>query len=78
MLTPIAGHMEQYVQTHIDTGEFRQIDPVIVTRAMMGALVMNYAIKLTSLDPRYGEISEEALFEQIASLFLDGLLVSEQ
>jgi AcrR family transcriptional regulator len=77
VLTPIARHVEQYVQTHIDSGEFRQIDPVIVTRAMMGALVMNYAIKLTNLDPRYGDISEEALFEQIASLFLDGLLANE-
>ena len=77
VLTPIARHVEQYVQTHIDSGEFRQIDPVIVTRAMMGALVMNYAIKLTNLDPRYEDLSEEDLFEQVASLFLDGLLVSE-
>ena len=78
VLTPIVGHLEQYVQTHIDSGEFRQIDPVIVTRAMMGALVMNYAIKLTNLDPRYEDLSEEDLFEQVGSLFLDGLLVSEQ
>jgi hypothetical protein len=78
VLTPIARHLEQYVQIHIDSGEFRQIDPLIVTRAMMGALVMNYAIKLTNLDPRYADISEEVLFEQLASLFLDGLLISEQ
>jgi AcrR family transcriptional regulator len=77
VLTPIVGHLEQYVQTHIDSGEFRQIDPLVVTRAMAGALVMNYAIKLTNLDPRYGDISEEILFEQLASLFLDGLLANE-
>lgn len=78
VLTPIAGYLEQYVQTHIDSGQFRPIDPLVVTRAMMGALVMTYAIKLTNLDPRYADISEEALFEQLASLFLDGLLISEQ
>ena len=78
VLTPIAGYLEQYVQTHIDSGQFRQIDPLVVTRAMMGALVMTYAIKLTNLDPRYGNISEEVLFEQLASLFLDGLLISDQ
>jgi AcrR family transcriptional regulator len=78
VLTPIASHLEQYVQTHIDSGQFRQIDPLVVTRAMMGALVMTFAIKLTNLDPRYEDISEEVLFEQLASLFLDGLLVSEQ
>jgi AcrR family transcriptional regulator len=78
VLTPIASYLEQYVQTHIDSGQFRQIDPVIVTRAMMGALVMTYAIKLTNLDPRYENIAEEDLFEQLASLFLDGLLISDQ
>jgi len=78
VLTPIVGHLEQYVQTHIDSGEFRQIDPLVVTRAIVGALVMNFAIKLTNLDPRYADISDEVLFEQLVSLFLDGLLVSEQ
>jgi AcrR family transcriptional regulator len=78
VLTPIVGHLEQYVQSHIDSGEFRQIDPLVVTRAVAGALVMNFAIKLTNLDPRYQDISEEILFEQLVSLFLDGLLIEEQ
>ena len=78
VLMPIASHLERYVQFHIASGKFRQIDPLLVTRAIMGALVMNYALKLTKLDPRYEEISEETLIEQLASLFLDGLLINER
>lgn len=77
VIMPIASHLEQYIQAHIDSGEFRQIDPVIVTRAIMGGLVFNYMLKLTGLDPRYDKISDEFLIEQLVSLFLDGLLVNE-
>ena len=76
VIMPIASHLEQYIQAHIDSGEFRQIDPVIVTRAIMGGLVFNYMLKLTGLDPRYDKISDEFLIEQLVSLFLDGLLAN--
>jgi hypothetical protein len=45
---------------------------------MMGALVVNFALKLTGLDERYENFSADSMIEQLASLFLDGLICSEQ
>lgn len=74
---PMAAHLEHYVQTYTDKDSFRQIDPLVVTRSLVGALFVNFALKLTGLDPRYQTISGDALIEQIMSLFLDGLLTNE-
>jgi hypothetical protein len=73
---PFISHLEQYVQAHINAGEFRRIDPIIVPRALIGAAVINLAIKLSGIDPRYNDLSAEALIEQLVTLFLDGLLES--
>lgn len=75
---PVATLLEQYIQTHIDSGLFRPVNPMIVTRAFVGAIVINFAMKLANLDPRYADISAEALIEELASLFLEMLLNPEQ
>ena len=75
VIMPLAKHLEAYLQTHTTTGEFRQLNPTIVTRAVMGALVMNFMLKLTALDPRYANISEDDLIDQLSTLILDGLLL---
>ena len=77
LVVPITGHLEGYIQDQIDSGRFRKIDPVIVTRAIMGALIFNFVLKLTKLDARYDHISDEALVEQLVSLYVDGLLVDK-
>jgi len=74
---PIATLLEQYIQTHIDSGLFRPVNPVIVTRTFVGAIVINFAMKLANLDPRYADISAEALIEELASFFLEMLLNPE-
>ena len=74
---PIASLIEKYVQNNIDLGRFRQLDPLIVTRAFVGAIFVNFALKLSNLDSRYEHISADAMIEQIISLFLDGLLANE-
>ena len=74
---PLASSIEKYIQTDIDTGRFRPVDPIIATRAFVGAIFVNFALKLSNLDPRYKQISPETLFEQIISILLDGLLVKE-
>lgn len=75
IVIPASSHVEVYVRQQIDSGRFRQIDPVIVTRALMGTLVFNVGLKLSGLDDRYKDISFDSLAEQIITLFLDGLLV---
>jgi len=78
IVMPFITHLEQYIQAHINSGEFRPIDPMIVPRALIGATVINFAIKLSGIDPRYDKLSAETLIEQIVSLFLDGLLQSNE
>jgi AcrR family transcriptional regulator len=74
VMRPIAGRMEQYLQAQIEAGCFRRIEPAIVTRALIGAMLINSAVKFSGLDARFEDISGEALIEQIVSLFMDGLL----
>ncbi len=75
IMKPAIKLIEQYIQTQIDVGKFNPINPVIATRALVGAMVFNGVLKLASLDSRYDTISPEALIEQLVSLFVDGLLV---
>jgi AcrR family transcriptional regulator len=72
---PLAIYVEKYIQANIDNGRFRPVDPVIATRAFVGMIFVNFALKLSNLDKRYEQISPETLFEQLISVFLDGLLV---
>ncbi len=74
---PMTAHLEQYIQMNIDSGLFRRVNPVITTRAFIGAIVINFAIKITQMDPRYEAISAEEMIEELASLFLAMLLNPE-
>lgn len=76
ILRPLTSLVERYLQHQVDAGKLRRIDPIIITRAIMGTLILNAGIKFSGIDPRYDDISAEALTEEIVSLFLDGLLVS--
>ncbi|GIK38516.1 MAG: AcrR family transcriptional regulator [Chloroflexota bacterium] len=75
---PVAGFLERYIQTHIDSGLFRPVNPVIATRVFVGSIVVNFAMKLANLDTRYEEISPDALIEELASLFVAMLLNPER
>jgi AcrR family transcriptional regulator len=76
IVMPIASYLEQYMQAHMDAGRFRRLDPLVVTRAFVGAILLNFAVKLSGVDPRYESISADAMIEQLVSFFLDGLLQS--
>jgi AcrR family transcriptional regulator len=74
---PIAGYVENFVQTNIEAGRFRQVDPVVATRYFVGGVFVNFALKLSGVDKRYNSISEDELIEQLISNFLNGLLSNE-
>jgi AcrR family transcriptional regulator len=74
VVLPISLNLERYLQAHIEAGAMRPINPVIVTRAMIGAIIINFAFKLSLVDPRYEVLPKDELIEQIISLFLHGLL----
>jgi AcrR family transcriptional regulator len=73
IVTPLAAHLEAYIQTHIDAGHFRPINPMVATRTFVGSLLVNFARKLSGLDPRYNAISIDELIEEMVTLFLQGL-----
>ena len=74
---PIATYVENFIQINVDTGRFRPVDPVVITRSFVGAVFVNFGLKISKLDPRYDKISEDELIEQLVSAFLDGLLIDE-
>jgi AcrR family transcriptional regulator len=74
---PIAGRMEKFIQTNIETGRFRPVNPVITTRCFVGSVFINFALKSSGLDKRYNEISEDELIDELVSNFLNGLLIQD-
>lgn len=78
ILMPVAAHLEQYIQANIDAGLFRPVNPIITTRTFIGAIIVNFAMKLANLDLRYEEVSPDNLIEELTSLFLGMLLNPEQ
>lgn len=75
---PIAIHVEKFIQTNIEAGRFRPVNPVVATRYFVGGGFFNFALKLSGVDKRYNDISEDELIEQLISHFLNGLLINEQ
>jgi AcrR family transcriptional regulator len=72
---PLAKLLEQYLQNQIEAGRLRRgLDPVIVTRAFIGSLIINIGLKVIGLEPRYADLPAETIIDQLVSLFLDGLI----
>jgi len=70
ILMPVAEPIEQYIQRRIDSGEFKPVNPIVITRALIGSIVLNTAFQLSGVDPRYEMISVEAMVDQIVDMFL--------
>lgn len=77
IVLPTSAHLEKFIQAQVDSGRFRPIDPIIATRALIGAIVINFALKISGLDSRYDHISVDSLVEQLVTLFLEGLVSRE-
>jgi len=75
---PIATYAEEYLETHTPSSSLRRKDPIIMAYTLMGAMLLNSMLKATNLDPRYSQISAEAMIEQAVSLFLDNLRANRE
>ena len=75
---PIAAYMEQYLETHAPSSSLRRRNPIVITYALMGAMLLNFVLKATNLDPRYHNISTEAIIDQLGILFLDDLRANQE
>lgn len=71
---PLSAFVEGYIQTQVEAGLFRPVNPAIVTRALIGAMIFNSTIKLTGIDERYESLSIEAMVEELVTLFLRGVM----
>ncbi|MDX1522925.1 MAG: TetR/AcrR family transcriptional regulator [Anaerolineae bacterium] len=71
--TPVIATLERYIQAQIEAGVFRPCNPMIVSRAIVGATILNDMFKITNLDPRYAGISVEVMIDEITEFFLKGL-----
>lgn len=70
ILMPVAEPIEQYIQRRIDSGEFKPVNPIVITRALIGSIGLNTAFQLSGVDPRYESIPVEAMVEQIVEMFV--------
>lgn len=78
IVIPLAANLETFIQHHIDAGHFRPVNPVVATRAFVGIVLVNFAIKLSNLDDRYNAICLEELIEEMVTVFLQGLQIVDQ
>jgi len=74
IVLPMSAHVEKYIQTQVEAGVFRPVNPAIVTRAFIGAILFNATMKLTAIDERYKTLSAEAMIDESVSLFLRGVI----
>lgn len=77
LVLPFTSHIEKHIQRQIDAGRLQPIDPIIFTRAAVGAVLINFLLKLSSLDPRYEDIPTDSLVDQLTTLLLEGILKDE-
>ena len=73
ILRPVSDLLEGYLAKQINKGRFKSINPLIIANGIIGAVWLNSAFKLTTLDERYGAISPETITEELSDWFIEGL-----
>jgi len=76
-IAPTASLLEGYLQTQIDAGRFRAVQPVhVVARILVGAMAFNTVFKLIGLDERDKDLAPADMIDEIIELFLHGITKS--
>lgn len=78
LVQPIAAYVEKFLETQAPSSSLRRKDPIIIAYALLGAMLLNFMLKATNLDPHYSQISAKAMIEQTVSLFLDNLRANKE
>ena len=73
ILMPVSDLLEGYLEKQKHNGRFKSINPLIIANGIIGAVWLNSAFKLTTLDERYRDISPETITEELIDWFLEGL-----
>ncbi len=75
---PLAAYTERFLKTHTPPSSKSHTKYIIGAYATMGAILLNFVIKANNLDPRYSQISAEAIIERIVALLLDDLYARQE
>jgi len=73
ILRPVSDLLEGYLVKQKNNGRFKSINPLIIANGIIGAVWLNSAFKLTTLDERYKAISPETITEELIDWFIEGL-----
>ena len=79
LIRPFLGHMENIYRAHVDSGEFRKLEPGIIVR-LIGSMILGMSL----LEMTEGEtsplsrISQEKLGEEIMNFILFGLINNDK
>jgi len=75
---PIVHYIDGYIRTHTYSGQLRRGQSRVDSYALIGAVVLNFVLKATHLDPDYQQLSADAMIEQLVALILDGLRTGDE
>ena len=73
ILRPVSDLLEGYLAKQKNNGRFKSINPLIIANGIIGAVWLNSAFRLSSLDDRYRAISPETITEELIDWFIEGL-----
>jgi AcrR family transcriptional regulator len=73
IIKPVSDLLENYLKKQENSGQFRAINPLIISNGIIGAIWLNSAFKESSLDNRYDNISQEKLTEELIDWIIGGL-----
>ena len=73
ILRPVSDLLEGYLAKQKNSGRFKSLNPLIIANGIIGAVWLNSAFKLTTLDKRYRDISPEKITEELIDWFIEGL-----
>ncbi len=70
LVRPVVASIEASMQRSTPSSQWRRNEPLILAYALVGGLLLNFLLQSTHLDPRYKNISADAIIEQLVSHFL--------
>jgi AcrR family transcriptional regulator len=74
-IQPLIRRIEEQITAKAERGLFRPVNVAVVTRAMMGFLLVYLVLGLAGKDPVLLNTPHDEIVEEVVSLFLDGLRV---
>jgi AcrR family transcriptional regulator len=78
MVQPIARYIDEQLHPPPYPGKLRLAEASIDTYALIGAVMLNFILKATNLDPDYEQLAVEALIERLVDMALVGLGVDDE